>query len=142
MANCWYVIAYEHELKALGCYRAWYLMNRSFTKRFRDLVALEDRCPHAPLSAGKRKATGSAACITASNLQRMVAAWHRHGPPPSHQHQILPGRGEEHLGVREGDPDKVTKPRCRQLVAPIPILKNNPDTSTMTHRTCSSVTTC
>lgn len=62
LRNCWYVIAYEHELQS-GAMLSRLVLNEPivvYKNDSGDLVALEDRCPHrhAPLSAGKRESDG------------------------------------------------------------------------------------
>ncbi len=60
--NCWYVIAWEHEIPAADSPKLFTrkLLNEPilvYRTAQGGLVALEDRCPHrhAPLSVGRRE---------------------------------------------------------------------------------------
>lgn len=83
--NCWYVIAWDHEISDDALFTRTVLDEPILVYRTEggELAAMQDRCchRHAPLSRGRRKAIASAAATTASSSPPTAFAWRHRGWP-------------------------------------------------------------
>lgn len=120
--NCWYVIAWEHEVPAEGMFTRRVLNEPILVYRTSEggLVAMQDRCCHrqAPLSRGRRegdcvrcgyhglKFDAAGVCVEAPGLERVpVKARVRTYPVVSHNKWIFVWMGDPALADRALLPD-------------------------------------
>ena len=91
--NCWYMVAWDHEIPADGLFGRMVIGEPLllYRKADGDVVALEDRCchRHAPLSVGRREGD----CVRIFLHARWLSAW-------------VSGRSSAHvlLAARQGEP--------------------------------------